>query len=114
MTCPHCAASISEKEERCPYCDSYIEHNIPKVSPPVQNRPLLQRQGEDKTEPWMILLSFLIPMAGIILGAIQISSGKVKSGRTYLVLGIMTFFIFPCFFSVIPILFSVIVKSGMR
>ena len=113
MTCPHCAASISENEEKCPYCDSYIEHKIPKVSPPVQNRSLLN-QGEDKTEPWLILLSFIIPMAGIILGAIQLSGGKVKSGRTYLVLGIMSFVVLPCSFSIFPILFSLIAQSGMR
>ena len=107
MTCPHCAASISEKEERCPYCDSYIEHKIPKVSPPVQKRPLLD-QGEDKTEPLLVLLSFFIPMAGIILGAIQLSTGKVKSGRTYLVLGILSFGILPCSFSFLPIMFSLI------
>ena len=107
MTCPHCAASISEKEERCPYCDSYIEHKIPKVSPPVQNRQLLN-QGEDKTEPMLILLAFFIPMAGIILGAIQLSTGKVKSGRTYLVLGIISIGILPCGFSFLPIMFSLI------
>lgn len=108
MTCPHCAASISEQEERCPYCDSYIEHKIPKVSPPVQNRPLLQNQGEDKTEPLLILLSFIIPMAGIILGAIQLSAGKVKSGKIYLVLGILSFGVLPCSFSVLPIMFSLL------
>ncbi|WP_455529635.1 hypothetical protein [Ruminococcus sp.] len=108
MTCPHCAASISEKEERCPYCDSYIEHKIPKVSPPVQNRTLLQNQGEDKTEPLLILLSFIIPMAGIILGAIQLSTGKAKSGKIYLVLGIISFFVLPCSFSVLPIMFSLL------
>ena len=113
MTCPHCAASISEKEERCPYCDSYIEHNIPKVSPPVQNRPFFRNQGEDKTDPMLIILSF-IPIIGIILGTIHISCGKVKSGRTYLTLGIMSFLIFPCVFSVIPIMFSLFFQSGMK
>lgn len=107
MTCPHCAASISEKEERCPYCDSYIEHMIPKVSPPVQNRTL-QDQGEDKTELLLIILSFIIPMAGIILGAIQLSTGKAKSGKIYLVLGIISFFVLPCSFSVLPIMFSLL------
>ena len=107
MTCPHCAASISEKEERCPYCDSYIEHMIPKVSPPVKNRQLLN-QGEDKTELLLIILSFIIPMAGIILGAIQLSTGKAKSGKIYLVLGIISFFVLPCSFSVLPIMFSLL------
>lgn len=107
MTCPHCAASISEKEERCPYCDSYIEHKIPKVSPPVQNRTL-QDQGEDNTELLVIIVSLIIPMAGIIFGAIQLSKGKAKSGKIYLVLGIMSFFVFPCSSSVLPIMFSLL------
>lgn len=93
MTCPHCAASISETEERCPYCDSYIDRGRhPRVEPPPpqQNRNLVRSLGEDKVNPLLVALS-LIPMLGIILGAIFMSGGNPKSGKTYLITGLVAF-----------------------
>lgn len=97
MTCPHCAASISESEERCPYCDSYIDHGgRNKAAQPVYEQRPRNLIGEDKVNPLLMILAF-IPIIGIILGAVFMSNGCKKCGKTYLIAGIVGFAIsFSC------------------
>ncbi len=97
MTCPHCAASISESDERCPYCDSYIDHGrYNRAVPPAQEQKLRNLVGEDKVNPFLMIIAF-IPMIGIILGAVFMSNGYKKSGKAYLIAGIVGFAIsFSC------------------
>ena len=114
MVCPHCAASISENEERCPYCNSYIDHGWKKQNEPVQNEPHRNFMGYDKTEPSLVILSLMIPIVGIILGIIQISGGRPKSGRCYLMVSAISFVLFFCGTFIFPMLFSLLTFSRMK
>lgn len=84
MICPHCAASISENEEKCPYCDSYIdkgrkEKEIRGVEPNnLQNYAPFRFKGEDKPIIPLVLISAFMPI-GMILFIIFMIGGRPKS-----------------------------------
>lgn len=108
MTCKHCGASISEDEVKCPYCDSYIDHgraNRYNNGAPMPNRQGFRVQGPDEPQALFIVISLLIPLFGIILGAVQISGGHPKSGRLYLILGGLSFFLIFCGTFLFPVAF---------
>lgn len=118
MTCKHCGASISENEEKCPYCDSYIDHpsrnNSYNNGYPQPNRQGFRVQGPDEPQAIFIVVSLLIPLFGIILGVIQISGGHPKSGRLYIILGAAAFiFLFGCTFF-LPFMFALIPFTHMK
>ncbi|WP_294412352.1 hypothetical protein [Ruminococcus flavefaciens] len=109
MTCKHCGASISEHDVKCPYCDSYIDHGTANNSynngAPMQNRQGFRVQGPDEPQPIFIVISLLIPLFGFIIGAVNISGGHPKSGRLYLILGAVSFFLLFCGTFMFPMMF---------
>ena len=61
MKCPNCGASISENEEKCPYCDSFLDHKKKAASvEDIQNAfqkvgvPFLKDNPDDKPNAFMI------------------------------------------------------------
>ena len=111
MTCKHCGASISEYEEKCPYCDSYIDHPVRNNS---YNRQGFRVQGADEPQAVFIVISLLIPLFGIIIGAVQMSGGHPKSGKLYIILGAASFiFLFGCTF-LLPMMFAFIPFMHMK
>ena len=97
MRCPNCGASISENEEKCPYCDSYLEHkrnysneqrnnysnidDLRRMVEPLRNNP------EDKPRIWMILISLFMPV-GIMMFIINIAMRRPKSALACFIAGI--------------------------
>ena len=63
-----------------PFNDRYGNYNIPQN---MSSEP-------DEVNAGFVVLSVLIPLAGIILGATNMSSGKKKSGKAYLIAGLAT------------------------
>lgn len=115
MTCEHCGASISEYEERCPYCDSYIDHGPKPQSQPVyQSRPLFSAMGEDQVQPVFVILAFMIPVFGIIMGIIQITGGHPRSGRIYLFASVGAIALAVIGTVLLPLLFSFGVFMNMK
>lgn len=97
MICKNCGASISELESRCPYCDSFIEREDEWDGTYVENNQSQPNNlsgflspENDKINPILLIASF-IPLVGIILGAITLSSGMKKSGTAYLLAGVSVF-----------------------
>ena len=98
MICPHCAASVSENEVKCPYCDSYIDHKkktaniedvqqtFQKMGFPVKNDP------NDKPNKFMVMLS-IIPPIGFLMFFINLMSGRPKSAKVYFTVAFITMFV---------------------
>jgi uncharacterized membrane protein YvbJ len=82
MICPHCAASISEDEEKCPYCDSFIDNGkkqFKRVEPVnLQDVSPFRLKGDDKPIIPLVLISACMPI-GMILMMIFIICGRPKS-----------------------------------
>lgn len=87
MFCKSCGKEINDQAVVCPYCgvQTGTFQNIPQQ--PAQ--PYAQNDA-DETNVGLIILSVLIPLVGIILGAVNMSNGKKKSGKAYLLAGIIT------------------------
>lgn len=49
-----------------------------------------QQNQVDETNVGIVVLSVLFPIVGIILGAVNLSNGKKKSGKAYLMAGIIS------------------------
>ena len=98
MICPYCAASISDSEEKCPYCDSYIDHNdgqidIMKTSP-RRDDFVYYDENYDQLRLPLVFVS-LIPFVGIILGVLCLRGGAPKCGKIYLGVALVSLFLFP-------------------
>jgi len=65
--CTKCGAEMEEGNFVCPNCGN----------------------NEDAVNVGLMILSILIPIAGVILGIINLTKGKKKSGTSYLVAGII-------------------------
>jgi len=84
MKCPNCGASISENEEKCPYCDSYLDTkknniNIEEIQREIHNRiSPLQSNPDDKPNKFMVMLS-IFPPIGFFMFIINLISGRPKS-----------------------------------
>lgn len=118
MTCKHCGASISENEEKCPYCDSYIDHparnNSYNNRYQQPNRQGFRVQGPDEPQAMFIVISLLIPLFGIILGIVHMTCGHPKSGRLYIILGAASMiFFFSCTF-IFPLMFAFLPFTNMK
>ena len=117
MICPHCGASVSETDIQCQYCNSYIDR---KSSPQSSQgagrqgpRQMFQVQGPDKPQAIFIVVSLMIPLFGVILGVLNISGGHPKSGRTYLIMAAVSFFLLFCGTFLFPMMFALIPFSKM-
>ena len=66
-----------------PYNDRYGPQQNPFINQNQINVP-------DEINPGLVVLSVLVPLAGIILGATNQSSGKKKSGKAYLLAGVIS------------------------
>lgn len=109
MTCPHCGASVYENDVKCPYCDSFLENsnrNAANTRRPVSGPGQFTMNGPDEVNAALVVVSLLIPIFGIIYGAISLGGGHQKSGKVYLILGLAGIFVFPCFMGIIPMTFA--------
>jgi len=100
MICPHCGASISENEEKCPYCDSFLDHKKKAASvEDIQNAfqkvgvPFLKDNPDDKPNAFMIILSLITPI-GILLFIINLMMERPKSAKACFLAAFITMFIF--------------------
>ena len=83
MICSNCGNAIDDQAAICVHCGAvtargmYMGIGRRPVKPPV-----------DPNEPangGFIVLSLLIPLVGIILGAIESSNGKKRAGKAYII-----------------------------
>ncbi len=76
MFCVSCGKEIDNDAVVCPFCGCQ-----------QQFQPY---QQPDVVDVGLVVLSVIIPIAGIILGAVNLSNGKQKSGKACLIASVVT------------------------
>lgn len=74
MFCKNCGSEIDDKAYVCPKCGCLtgtVDNNAPASG-------------------LLIALSVLMPLVGIIMGIVNLSSGNKRSGKAYLIAGLVT------------------------
>lgn len=103
MFCKSCGKEINDQAVVCPHCgvQTGVVQQIPQqvnyggqqnYTAPQQNpypNQYPQQNEVDEVNVGLVVLSVLIPIVGIILGAVNSSNGKKKSGKAYLTAGII-------------------------
>lgn len=109
MFCRTCGKEIINEAVVCPYCgcltgvpqqppinynNGYVNNgtNVDQYGNPI-NTQYINADKPSQSEPDEInagiaIVSFLFPIIGIIMGAINISQNKKKSGKFYLIMGL--------------------------
>ena len=80
MFCKSCGKEINNDAVVCPFCGC-------QQQPYQQFQPY---QQPDVVDVGLVVLSVIIPIAGIILGAVNLSNGKQKSGKACLIASVVT------------------------
>lgn len=121
MFCSSCGKEINNEAVVCPYCgvqtanaqqipqqpnyNAQQNYGAPQQNPYMNQYP--QPIEADETNAGIVVLSVLFPIVGIILGAVNMSNGKKKSGKAYLMAGIISFAV--CF--IIGIIIGIVVAN---
>ncbi len=80
MFCKKCGSQIADGAYVCPYCnESQNINNMYSGYEPV----------EEKANVGFIVLSVFFPIVGIILGCVDISKGKKRSGKAYIITAVI-------------------------
>lgn len=81
MFCKKCGSQIADGAYVCPYCnESQNINNMYSGYEPVE---------EEKANVGFIVLSVFFPIVGIILGCVDISKGKKRSGKAYIIAAVV-------------------------
>ena len=80
MFCITCSKEIIDGAVICRYCGC-----LTGAPQPIMQEKIITRA--DKVEVVKVVLSVIIPIVGIVLGAINLKDGKKRSGRVYLIVG---------------------------
>lgn len=87
MYCNNCGKEISDEAVMCVHCGVATGRPIPGAATTNNYR------ANDPDEPantGFIILSVLIPLAGIIMGAMHLSDGRKRAGKAYLTAALIT------------------------
>jgi len=88
MFCKKCGHEIENAETPCPYCGNANQESIPQVI--YEPRP--EAPAEKKGTVLGVLslvLAFLVPIAGVVLGIIAIVQGRKTQNTAAWVMGII-------------------------
>ncbi len=91
MFCKKCGAEIMDDAVICVKCGSPTDNftNTKKKS-----YDLRLRDANEPANGGLIILSILIPIVGIIMGIVNLAKGKTRSGKAYLIAGIVSFVVY--------------------
>lgn len=92
MYCINCGMNIDDREERCPFSatptPNFNGMNLRGQYPPPYFDPNLppypyffRDPANEPAEPGLIVLSVLIPLAGLIIGCVSLGKGEKRAGR---------------------------------
>ena len=82
MICPNCGNAIDDNAAVCVHC------GVPTVygsAIGLSNPNAAPVNPEEPASKGMLILSFLIPLAGIIIGATDSSKGKKRAGKACMI-----------------------------
>ncbi len=82
--CPHCGITYPSKFERCRECGGYLSVVTDT------GKAIEKASGSDSSNCLLYVLSFLLPIVGIILGIVYIAKNEDELGRTLLAIGAIT------------------------
>lgn len=87
--CPKCGKS-GLTGARCPVCDTslYRSDSGAKSSAPITTNATHTSTGRG-VDTWMYVISFLIPIVGIILGIVYVSQGRSDDAKGLFIAGIL-------------------------
>ena len=90
MFCNNCGKEISDEAVICVHCGVATGRPMPgaQVNPVPAAATL-----NDPNEPanvGLVVLSVLVPLAGIVMGAIHLSDGRKRAGKAYLTAALIT------------------------
>lgn len=80
--CRKCNAKYDSKKEICDECGNVLSVYEPSYE--------LKSKNNSSTDMWMYVISFLIPIVGIILGCIQVGKGDKTGGRNLIITAIVS------------------------
>ena len=94
--CSSCGAEIEPGMTQCSYCGQPVEttssgniqYGQTQNVTPNAYVPNANQAEEDKVSVGLVIVSVLIPLVGIIVGIVNMSKGKKKSGKIYLIVAI--------------------------
>lgn len=91
MYCMSCGKSIIDEALFCPFCGNRSDVFI--ISPQPKQEIIVEKKQEDKVNAGLIILTFFLPLIGIIYGVLRLKDNQKKSGKIYLIFGIVSIFI---------------------
>ena len=122
MNCTKCGSMFDERQPCCPFCKApnpavqprtqfhgqvpppYFYNNVP----PYYFDPSVQ-----PPETALVVLSAIIPIAGLIIGCICLGNNEKRAGRAYLIAAAISFglsLLLCLLFVVVPLLFVVMMS----
>lgn len=104
MFCRNCGKQIDNDSIVCEFCGYKTGKTLQQNYENQQHSPYTDftcplpkvenySAENDKVNVGLIILALLVPFAGIILGAVYMNQGKRKSGKVYLIIGFVCFFL---------------------
>ncbi len=112
MYCSNCGSMMDDRQQACPFCRApnpkiysgpqfhgvvpppYCSNNVPPYYYDRENAP---------AETGLVVVSAIIPLAGLIIGCICLGNNEKRAGRTYLLAAGISFgayillaFVFMC------------------
>lgn len=92
--CPVCGFVNEPGVHRCVKCDARIDGSRPPVAKVPSNygsKPSFSGSSHSSygVDTWMYVISFLIPIVGIILGIVYVSQGRSDDAKGLFIAGIL-------------------------
>lgn len=109
-TCYKCGNDISNISTVKRYCEYCKEIYAPKIKecpkcgmPTIEYDPITMSQVHNRknaVEPWMYIVSFLIPIVGLVLGCIQVGKGDKTGARNLFITSIISIVLLAIIFAI--------------
>lgn len=107
MYCRTCGKEIPENSAFCTYCGCTT---LPQPPFPNGQPENFQEKQPDKINIGIIFVCIFVPIAGIILGVLNLKDGKKKLGKVYLIVSIIS----TVFAFILEVLFMVFILWGFE
>lgn len=100
MYCTKCGKTTENKSGICDFCYQMELHEIAQQMEGIHQQNDLHYGKDESVLPQkpthinLTVLSIMIPIVGVILGIINLSSGDRHAGRVYLLAGIISWMLY--------------------
>ena len=90
MYCNNCGKEISDEAIMCVHCGVATGRPMPGAQANTVPYGVSYNDPNEPANTGLVVLSVLIPLAGIIMGAIHLSDGRKRAGKAYLTAALIT------------------------